>query len=54
CLETLEEIEIRGRETFLDAGGESFRMIPCINDTEAGIKCLENLIANADHWPSET
>ena len=33
CLETLEEIEIRGRETFMEAGGESFRMIPCLNDT---------------------
>ncbi len=32
CLETLEEIEIRGRETFLSAGGERFEMIPCLND----------------------
>jgi len=31
CLETLEEIAEQGKETFLHAGGESFRMIPCLN-----------------------
>ncbi|HEY1115070.1 MAG TPA: ferrochelatase, partial [Chitinophagaceae bacterium] len=31
CLETLEEIAEEGKETFLHAGGESFRMIPCLN-----------------------
>lgn len=31
CLETLEEIEERGKETFLHAGGESYTMIPCLN-----------------------
>lgn len=31
CLETLEEIAIEGREIFLEAGGESFTMIPCMN-----------------------
>jgi len=31
CLETLEEIDERGRESFLKAGGESFTMIPCLN-----------------------
>jgi len=51
CLETLEEIEIRGRETFMKAGGESFRMIPCLNDTPAAFHCLETLMANAGNWP---
>lgn len=32
CLETLEEIAVAGRETFLAAGGESFQLIPCLND----------------------
>jgi ferrochelatase len=32
CLETLEEIAVRGKETFLAAGGESFVQIPCLND----------------------
>lgn len=31
CLETLEEIEMRGREDFLAAGGEDFKMVPCLN-----------------------
>ena len=33
-LETLEEIGIRGRETFMQAGGISFRLAPCLNDDE--------------------
>ncbi|MEZ5892364.1 MAG: ferrochelatase [Parvularculaceae bacterium] len=32
CIETLEEIDIAGRETFLSAGGEAFTSIPCLND----------------------
>ncbi|MBL1320002.1 MAG: ferrochelatase [Methylophaga sp.] len=32
CLETLEEIAIRGQEVFKDAGGESLTLIPCLND----------------------
>ena len=51
CLETLEEIELRGKETFMEAGGESFRMIPCLNDTPAGLHCLETLIKNVKNWP---
>ena len=31
CLETLEEIDERGRESFMHAGGESYHMIPCLN-----------------------
>ena len=31
CLETLEEIAMRGRETFMGAGGEAYTMIPCLN-----------------------
>ncbi len=51
CLETLEEIEIRGKKTFLEAGGESFRMIPCLNDSPAAFRCLETLVAGAADWP---
>ncbi len=53
CLETLEEIGMRGRETFLAAGGESFRLIPCLNASPAAVQCLEELMATADHWPLE-
>ena len=51
CLETLEEIEIRGREIFMDAGGEAFRMIPCLNDSPAAIQCLKTLMADSNRWP---
>lgn len=50
-METLEEIELRAKFVFLEAGGESFRMLPCLNDSEAGVRCMETLIANAVEWP---
>ncbi len=40
CLETLEEIAIQGKETFLEAGGEELRHIPCMNDHPAWIDTL--------------
>ena len=40
CLETLEEIAITGRSTFLDAGGEWFHQIPCLNDQPPAIDFL--------------
>lgn len=39
-LETLEEMNIRGRETFIEAGGESFHYIPCLNDEESWVDFL--------------
>ena len=47
CLETLEEIDIRGRKTFFDAGGEIMTYIPCLNDSEDTINLLENLVKGA-------
>ena len=44
CLETLEEINIRGRETFMQSGGESMKYIPCLNDSDKLIKLLESII----------
>ena len=44
CLETLEEIEIEGREEFFAAGGEFFTMIPCLNEYPAWISMLVNRI----------
>ena len=40
CLETLEEISERGRDSFLAAGGQKFRQIPCLNDHPAYIDFL--------------
>ena len=39
-LETLEEMNIRGRETFLEAGGKSFKYIPCLNDEKSWVDFL--------------
>jgi len=40
CLETLEEIGIRGRETFLAAGGETLTLVPCLNDAPGWVETL--------------
>ena len=44
CLETLEELGIRGRETFQVAGGEKFALLECLNDSDESIAMLERLI----------
>jgi ferrochelatase len=44
CLETLEEIGIRGRETFLSAGGKEFMQIPCLNEHPRWLAALEKMI----------
>jgi ferrochelatase len=44
CLETLEELAIRGRAQFLSAGGERFACLACLNDGEAGMTMLETLV----------
>ena len=44
CLETLEELAIRGRDTFLEAGGTHFAYLPCLNDSGPGIDMLRSLI----------
>ncbi len=44
CLETLEEIGMRARESFLAAGGEDFALIPCLNDHPAWIETLNGYV----------
>lgn len=46
CLETLEEIQQEGRDTFIEAGGESFQQIPCLNDHSAFIDFLAKRVQN--------
>ncbi|MCX8089759.1 MAG: ferrochelatase [Verrucomicrobiae bacterium] len=43
CLETLEEIGMRGRETFLGAGGREFEQIPCLNTHPLWVAVLERM-----------
>lgn len=40
CLETLEEIAMEGKEEFLEAGGESYHYVPCLNDDEDWAKLI--------------
>ncbi|MCX6966679.1 MAG: ferrochelatase [Verrucomicrobia bacterium] len=44
CLETLEEVAMRGRETFLEAGGEEFTLIPCMNEHPQWLCALEGMV----------
>jgi len=45
CVETLEEIDIQGREIFLKSGGKNFDLIPCLNDSSDHINLFEKLIS---------
>ncbi|HET7365348.1 MAG TPA: ferrochelatase [Burkholderiales bacterium] len=47
CLETLEEIGIRARQRFEDAGGESLELVPCLNDSPEWIGALAEISARA-------
>ena len=44
CLETLEEIAIRGKEIFMAAGGESYEMIPCLNDSPLWVNAVAGYV----------
>lgn len=44
CLETLEEIAMRGREIFLEAGGSEFALIPCLNEHPRWLDALEKIV----------
>lgn len=44
CLETLQEIEMEGRHTFMEAGGETFTLIPCLNTHPLWILALKKWI----------
>jgi protoporphyrin/coproporphyrin ferrochelatase len=46
CLETLEELAIRGREQFKEAGGSDFAYLPCLNASDGGMTMLDVLIRN--------
>lgn len=44
CLETLEEIAMRGKETFMEAGGETYEMIPCMNTQQPWVDAVVTMI----------
>ncbi|MEA3063996.1 MAG: protoporphyrin/coproporphyrin ferrochelatase [Sphingomonadales bacterium] len=55
CLETLEELAIRGRAAFLAAGGTDFAYLPCLNDSPAGLEMLRSILGRElEGWRSRT
>ena len=53
CLETLEEIAQEARDAFLEAGGETFHYVPCLNDEPAWISALAALAErHLQGWPT--
>ena len=44
CLETIEEINIEARESFIESGGEQFHYMPCLNDEPAHIDALVSIL----------
>jgi ferrochelatase len=43
CLETIEEINMTGRKSFLSAGGRAFHMVPCLNDAPAWLDAMARI-----------
>jgi ferrochelatase len=51
CIETLEEIQEEPKDAFIEAGGEKFTYIPCLNDDDAHIAVLGSVIErNLQGW----
>lgn len=48
CLETLEEVAMEGKKIFLEAGGEEFSYIPCLNDHPSWVEFLRRRVENFD------
>jgi ferrochelatase len=44
CLETIEEIGQENADYFYEAGGEEFVRIPCLNDSESGMRVIEAIV----------
>jgi ferrochelatase len=53
CLETLEEIQVENRDYFIEAGGERYEYIPCLNAREDHIQMLASLVREASSEPKE-
>jgi ferrochelatase len=44
CLETLEEIAVENAEIFRHAGGENFLAVPCLNDSDGGMRVIRTIV----------
>ena len=52
CLETIEEIGMRGRESFMQAGGKEFDQIPCVNEHPLWIDALVGMVNRFENYSS--
>ena len=53
--ETLEEVKGQLRDVFINAGGQSFRYIPCLNDNQDHIQALSDLVQHhLGGWPTKS
>ena len=50
CLETLEEVAIRGRDEFRAHGGEELRLAPCLNDSPGWVKAAADIFCDSNYW----
>lgn len=53
CLETLEEIEMRGKEIFIQSGGASYKMIPCLNTSPHWVSALKEWLSQVANGKNE-
>jgi ferrochelatase len=44
CVETLEELALEGRDEFVEAGGEQYAVLSCLNVSQSGVAMLETII----------
>ena len=50
CLETLEEIAEEAKEDFIEAGGETFECIPCLNAQDHWVSAFQHIIQDPKAW----
>ncbi len=55
CLETIEEIGVENRDNFLNAGGQNYSFVPCLNDSDDGMHVIETVVRRElSGWLQET
>ena len=45
CLETIEELGVENAHYFKEGGGEKFALVPCLNDSDAGLRVIQSIVA---------
>ncbi len=54
CLETLEEVAMRGREEFRLHGGEDLKLVPCLNDSPMWVNAVADIVRDPNYWHTGT